>query len=79
MLRGAPDLGGRVPGSGRILNIERRVFHPDRVRGADVFRLPQMPLGLYVTGDFVSRAASADLRGVGFEPVWQEEGWQQEG
>jgi len=61
--------------SGRILNIERHVFHPDRVQDVEVFKLPQMPRGwLYVTDDFVSRAASAGLRGVGFEQVWEQEG-----
>jgi Immunity protein family (Imm11) len=58
---------------GRIADIQRHAFHPDRVAGVEVFRLPQMPRGwLYLSGDFVDRVQSAGLRGVGFDLVWAE-------
>jgi hypothetical protein len=57
--------------SGRIADIQRHVFHPDRVAGVEVFRLPQTPRGpLCLSGDFVDRVHSAGLRGAGFDLVW---------
>jgi Immunity protein family (Imm11) len=58
---------------GRIADIQRHVFHPDRVAGVEIFKLPQMPRGwLYLSADFVDRVQSAGLRGVGFDLVWTE-------
>ena len=60
---------------GRIADIQRHVFHPDRVAGVEIFRLPQMPRGwLYLSGDVVDRVQSAGLRGAGFDLVWADGG-----
>lgn len=59
-------------GTGRVLTIDRHAFHPEAVRGIEVFRIPQMPRGwLYLSDRFVDRVHEAGLRGTDFPAVWE--------
>jgi hypothetical protein len=59
--------------SGRIADIQRYAFHPERVAGVEIFRLPQTPRGpLCVSGEFVERVRAAELRGADFQLVWAD-------
>ena len=54
---------------GRIMYIERHAFFPQKLRGINVFKIPQKPLShVFVTDTFVDRVKAADLKG--FEFRW---------
>ncbi|MEM9490682.1 MAG: DUF1629 domain-containing protein, partial [Myxococcota bacterium] len=53
----------RIPGSPRIMDIERPAFIESAVRGLDIFRLPYRAMPTYVSQGFVDRVASAGLVG----------------
>jgi hypothetical protein len=58
-------------GRGRVKQIVRHEFVPDRVT-ASIFRIPQKPLRVYVTQQFVDRVEGAGLTGFSFSQVWPE-------
>jgi hypothetical protein len=61
----------RASDTGAILMIKRHVFDPDRLRQAQVFKLPQLVRGLiYVTNDFVEVIKDSGLVGLEFLQVW---------
>jgi hypothetical protein len=60
--------------SGRIMDIEKHVFYPDRLRGVDVFKLQNMRRGSTYLSERVVRAIeAAPLVGYGFRLVWTDE------
>lgn len=61
----------RFASSGRIMRVTRYAFHAQAVAGVRCFRIPEQP-PTFVTDDVVNAIQAADLRGVGFVPVWQD-------
>ena len=56
---------------GRIMDVERYVFHPDVVSGLTIFKIPQMRRShVMVTEPFVEAVRGADLKGFDFELLW---------
>jgi hypothetical protein len=59
---------------GRILDIDRYAFFPDKLIGETVFKLRPDPLGrVYVTDPFRQRVLETGLRGFAFPLVWSGE------
>ncbi len=59
---------------GRIFDIERHSFFPEKLPGLIIFKLEQHPLGsVYVTEPFVQRVKSTGLKGFGFQLVWSND------
>lgn len=58
-------------GRGRVKQIVRHEFVPERVT-ASIFRIPQKPLRVYVTQQFVDRVEGAGLTGFCFSQVWPD-------
>jgi hypothetical protein len=57
--------------TGRIMTIERYVFHPDIIRDIQIFKIPNLRASpTFVSEDFVQLWKSAGLRGLGFNKVW---------
>jgi hypothetical protein len=60
--------------SGRIMDIEKHVFYPDRLQAVDVFKLENMRRGSTYLSERVVRAIeAAPLVGYGFRLVWTDE------
>lgn len=58
---------------GRIQEIERHVFMPERIRPFPIFKLPhQRRSSVYVTDEFARRAAAAALTGMSLREVWSD-------
>jgi hypothetical protein len=53
--------------AGFIKNYE---FFAGRMQDLEIFRIPQAPLGIYVTDAFVSAAMKASLSGLRFHKIW---------
>jgi hypothetical protein len=60
----------RIPGTNRIMTINRIAFREPIVRGVDIFRLPHRGSPTYVSQRFVDAANAANLEGLEFIPVW---------
>jgi hypothetical protein len=60
----------RFPSSGRVMDIRRHVFFPDRVAGMTAFRIPQSR-SLFLGGEAVDAIVGLELSGARFELVWQ--------
>lgn len=60
--------------NGDILNIERYRFDPAAIGALELFRLPMRCSPVFVTQEFVSRTADANLEGVAFRLLWSDEG-----
>lgn len=61
----------RMGDTGKILRVRRASFLPERLRGAEIFKLRSVPRGLiYVTGAFVDRVGDLGLKGLTFREVW---------
>lgn len=61
----------RFRSSGRISNIRRHAFHPQRLEGAMIFKAATIPtLHTYVTDSFLQRTDDAHLSGFARQPVW---------
>ncbi|GID71325.1 hypothetical protein Acy02nite_92060 [Actinoplanes cyaneus] len=56
--------------SGRVIYVSRYDFHPDRLVGRAVFRIPQLPKGPLFCTPPVVEALSGES-GVTFKQVWQ--------
>jgi hypothetical protein len=57
----------------RIIRIKRHVFIPERVRGAGIFKIPQLPLqAVYLTDDVADAIARLGLRGVALGLLWEK-------
>lgn len=62
----------RFPDGDRIMMIRKAVFRPERLEGAQLFKLSRMERGLiYVTESFVSRVTASGLKGIEFDQVWE--------
>ena len=61
----------RFPSSGRIMKIQKHVFHADRIAGQIAFRIPQVRT-LFLTDPAVSAIQDAALTGTRFELLWEE-------
>jgi hypothetical protein len=60
--------------SGRVMRVVKYEFFADRLRGASIFRLPELARSdLHVTDDFVTRVSECRLTGFEFTPVWPNE------
>jgi hypothetical protein len=60
---------------GRVMRIAQFAFHPGKLQGQLLFRLPQRPGGPnLVTQDFVDLVHEHGLTGFSFRLVWSEEG-----
>ncbi len=56
-----------------VEKINRFAFHEETLRGAVVFRLPQLPLGqVFVVDAFVDRVREAGLKGFSLNQVWPQ-------
>jgi hypothetical protein len=60
----------RLPGTNRIVRIEKPAFYASAIQGADIFRLPHRATPTYVSERFVDRVKTAGLRGLVFDEVW---------
>ena len=59
---------------GRVMDVERYAFHPEKLKGLTIFKLPQFRRGrVYVTERFVDRVREAGLKGFRFELLWDSE------
>jgi hypothetical protein len=58
--------------NGAVYDVREYVFHPERLQGATIFRIPQTPRVL-VTGTFKELVEAAGLRGIRCSPVWPDE------
>jgi hypothetical protein len=56
---------------GTLMQINRCSFIEAKLDGAVIFRLRQLPMGVYVTETFVDCANSAGLLGFRFVPTWE--------
>ena len=57
--------------SGRIMDVDRYSFFPERVFGVHVFKIPELVLmDVFVTDPFVERVKTAGLKGFKFRLVW---------
>lgn len=64
----------RFPDGKRIMDIKRFVFVGAELEGADVFKLPQLPLGrVFVTDPFVQAVKHGGLVGFDFKWLWASE------
>jgi len=64
----------RFESSGRIMDIKRHVFYPDRLEGIDVFKLENMRRGsTYLSARVMRAIEAAPLVGYGFRVVWTDE------
>jgi len=55
--------------SGRIMMIDKHVFHADKIADVDVFKLPMRASATYVSQRFADIWASHGLTGLDFVPV----------
>ena len=56
--------------SGKFMDVKRYTLYPERVKGADIFKLPQAPLmGVFVTDRFVRLVEQNQLSGFLFKPL----------
>ena len=65
----------RFPSTGRVMDVERHVFDPDKVAVLEriaAFRVPQLRT-LFLTAGAVKVMADAKLTGTSFELVWEPE------
>jgi hypothetical protein len=63
----------RLPLTGHVLNIRRHSFHPDRLSGRSIFRIPELPYEILVTDAFREAYESHGLHGLSFtvdELLW---------
>ncbi|WP_347566922.1 DUF1629 domain-containing protein [Mesorhizobium sp. WSM4906] len=58
----------------RVLAIQRYAFAADKVRTAEVFKLPMRASPVFVNDAFVDRVRDAGLRAVSFKPRWTSDG-----
>lgn len=61
----------RFKSSGRISEILRYEFYPEKLQGLSIFKLRQFPAGDYVTDTFVQRVQEAGLVGFDFSTARQ--------
>lgn len=60
----------RLP-SGAVMSVQEYVFHPDRLNGVVIFRIPQLLRAyVFVTQHFVDRVRRARLTGFRFTELW---------
>jgi hypothetical protein len=60
--------------SGRIMDILTHSFHPKRLVGLTIFKIPQVSLmNVYVTDAFKERVQRSNLVGFSFSLVWTDE------
>ncbi|MFG0312567.1 MAG: imm11 family protein [Phycisphaerales bacterium] len=63
----------RFESSGRVMEVMRHVFVPERLTGYAIFKIPQTPRApVFVTEDFRRRVLAAGLAGFRFDLVWEE-------
>lgn len=56
-----------------VEKIKRFEFHEEKLQGAVIFRIPQLPLHeVFVTDVFANRVREADLKGFSFKQVWPQ-------
>ncbi|WP_309085513.1 imm11 family protein [Chelativorans sp.] len=68
----------RFDDGGGFLDIEEHVFWPERIGGAEIFKLPESPGGVHVSSIYlqegmVRRIGELGLKGVAFRLVWSDE------
>ncbi len=62
----------RFQSSGRIMDVLTHNFLIDRLYGAIIFKIPQVPLmNVYVTDRFRDIVTASDLQGFRFDQVWE--------
>ena len=59
--------------TGRILDVTRYVFLPEKLDGAAIFRLPQFRGRAFVTDEFTRRIRDYELTGFGLVEVWSSD------
>ncbi|MEP7042573.1 MAG: DUF1629 domain-containing protein [Dokdonella sp.] len=55
--------------NGRIMTIDKHVFHADRIRNVDIFKLPMRASSTYVSQRFIDIWTAHKLTGLNFVPV----------
>jgi hypothetical protein len=58
---------------GQVLAIEKHVFRPKLIAGAEIFRLPGRASNIYLHETLVRRIGELGLMGLAFEMVWADE------
>lgn len=59
---------------GRLFQVHRYSFFPERLRGIPVFKIPQWPqYKVYCTDPFVERVKAAKLKGFKFPLLWSSD------
>lgn len=46
------------------------VFDEQKIQGLEIFRIPEMPMSVFVTNTFIDRVESSHLQGFEFNKVW---------
>jgi hypothetical protein len=56
---------------GKVMAIQEYIFRPDRLVGATIFKIPQLPKAfVFVTGEFARRVEDSALTGFHFRKLW---------
>jgi hypothetical protein len=64
----------RFKSSGRIMDIDRHAFIPEKIKEETVFKIPQMvTMDVFVTDWFVHRVKFSRLKGFKFPLVWSSD------
>jgi hypothetical protein len=61
----------RLFSDGKIMDIDRHAFFPEKLKGIHIFKIPQSVLmDVFITDTFVDIVKTAGLKGFEFRPVW---------
>jgi hypothetical protein len=60
--------------TGRILDVTRYAFLPEKLDGSPIFRLPQFRGRAFVTDEFAARVRDGELTGFALVEVWSDDG-----
>jgi hypothetical protein len=62
----------RFPSSNRVMWVIKHAFHPERVNGETIFKVPQIRGAVFTTEQLLHRARTARLTGFDLSEVWSE-------
>jgi hypothetical protein len=58
---------------GRVMHVVHYEFHPGKVVGETIFKIPQQRGRIYVTDSFVRRVNEGGLMGFSFKELWSDQ------
>ncbi|WP_414813289.1 imm11 family protein [Paenibacillus sp. Soil766] len=61
-------------GRGKVIKIHKYVLHPNKLHGANIFKIPQEKNRyIYITDDLKNYLENSDLKGFEFDLVWDSD------